>query len=297
VSYLFARAGFGDSYRDVYPDPVARPGFTWTPGGPETDPHEVFDRIDWVLHAGPVTTLDSQIVGETGGPDVDIAVPAPYPSDHRGVVSTFRVDALKPLPFAATQQRRIIQGDTISVQWQLGGAPGERVGVVRRTASGDVWVRSITPRVDFGRAPIAIGRLAPGRYDVVLADHAGRVRTREPVYVYRPTDHPTVHAAKATFRVGETLRFSWTEAPGNGLDWIGVFPCTAKGRCGDNSTYLLYTYTQTAIEGSLSIGADRGGFEGTSAPWPLPPGSYVARLLIDDSYVSIGHSSVFHIVP
>jgi hypothetical protein len=296
VSYDFARAGFGDSFRDIYPDPVATPGFTWTPGGPETDPHEVFDRIDWVLHAGPATTLDSKIVGEVGGPDVGVSVPAPYPSDHRGVVSTFRVDALTPLPFAATQQRRIIQGDTISVQWQLGAGSGQRVGIVRPTAQGDVWVRSISPSVDFGQAPIAIGNLAPGRYDVALAGHDGRIRTREPVYVYRPTDHPTVTPTKPTFRVGETLRISWTEAPGNGLDWIGIFPCSKAGVCGDNSTYLLYNYTQTAIEGTLSIGADRGGFEGTSAPWPLPPGKYVARLLIDDSYISIGQSPIFTIV-
>jgi hypothetical protein len=44
----------------------------------------------------------------------------------------------------------------------------------------------------------------------------------------------------------------------------------------------------------LSIGRERGGFEG-SAPWPLPPGRYVARLLIDDSYVSIGESNQFTI--
>ena len=89
---------------------------------------------------------------------------------------------------------------------------------------------------------------------------------------------------------------SWTDSPGNGLDWIGLFPCRANGKCGDNSTFLLYDYTQTAIEGTLTIGKDRAGFEGISAPWPLPPGRYVARLLIDDSYVSIGQSPQFTIV-
>jgi hypothetical protein len=97
------------------------------------------------------------------------------------------------------------------------------------------------------------------------------------------------------FHVGERIGVSWTEAPGNGLDWIGLFPCSANGHCGDNSTYLLYAYTRTDIEGSLTIGAERGGFEG-SAPWPLPPGRYVARLLIDDSYRSIGESQQFTIV-
>ena len=41
-------------YRQVHPDPVADPGFTWTPGYPrEPKGLEVHDRIDWVLHSRP----------------------------------------------------------------------------------------------------------------------------------------------------------------------------------------------------------------------------------------------------
>jgi hypothetical protein len=29
--------------------------------------------------------------------------------------------------------------------------------------------------------------------------------------------------------------------------------------------------------------------------WPLPPGKYVVRLLVDDSYISIAHSRHFRI--
>src|SRR6185369_14020183 len=67
VSRALADAGFRDSNRDAHPDPVAVPGFTWTPGGPESDPHEVHDRIDWVLASGPASPLDSTVVGEAGG--------------------------------------------------------------------------------------------------------------------------------------------------------------------------------------------------------------------------------------
>ncbi len=38
ASKALADAGFGDSYRDAHPDPVADPGYTWSPGGPETRP-------------------------------------------------------------------------------------------------------------------------------------------------------------------------------------------------------------------------------------------------------------------
>ncbi|WP_203718605.1 endonuclease/exonuclease/phosphatase family protein [Asanoa siamensis] len=51
ASRALADAGLTDTYREAHPDPVKDPGFTWTPGGPEADPQEVHDRIDWVLRA------------------------------------------------------------------------------------------------------------------------------------------------------------------------------------------------------------------------------------------------------
>ena len=51
ASKALADAGFRDSYRDAHPDPVLDPGYTWSPGGPETLKKDFFDRIDWVLHA------------------------------------------------------------------------------------------------------------------------------------------------------------------------------------------------------------------------------------------------------
>ena len=74
--------------RTVHPDPVATPGFTWTPGSPEGEKVEVFDRIDWVLFDGPAEAQASRVVGEADNPNVDIEVDT-WPSDHRGVVSTF----------------------------------------------------------------------------------------------------------------------------------------------------------------------------------------------------------------
>jgi hypothetical protein len=252
-----------------------------------------------VLHAGPVTTLDSRLIGKAGGADVDLPVPAPYPSDHRGVVSTFRVDAVQPAAFASTQQRRITQGQHITVRWQLGSGPDPRVGLVRHTRTGDVWVRSLTPKAAFDKFSFGIADLAAGNYDVVLADRGGsRILTRQPVHVYPPGAGATVTTSRSTYRVGQRIGVSWTGAPGQGLDWIGLFPCNATtGKCGGNGTYLLYQYTQTRIEGSLTIGAERSGFEGISATWPLPPGRYVARLLVDDSYTSVGASQQFTIVP
>lgn len=81
-----AEAGFVDAYRAIYPDPVAKPGYTWTPlWTTEDDPEDKHDRIDFVFVRG-ATVTDAAIVGEDG-PRSDIVV-TPWPSDHRAVAAT-----------------------------------------------------------------------------------------------------------------------------------------------------------------------------------------------------------------
>ena len=110
ASARLADAGFVDSYRSVHPDPVADPGFTWTPGGPEAREDDVFDRIDWVLSAGPATAVASRLVGETGNPQVDVATAGRFPTDHRGVVSTFEVAPPEAPPTVSPAARRVFVG-------------------------------------------------------------------------------------------------------------------------------------------------------------------------------------------
>ena len=76
-SKLLADNGFIDSYRAVHPDPVAKPGFTWTPGYPYpfVRPQETHDRIDY-LYAIGAKAVKSEIIGEPKNPDVDIVVNA-----------------------------------------------------------------------------------------------------------------------------------------------------------------------------------------------------------------------------
>jgi exonuclease III len=90
-------AGFADSFRTARPDEVNDRGYTWTPGypPPNLSPNEVHDRIDIVYSRGSqVSVLNSQTVGlDAGNPNTDIAVSG-YNSDHRAVVSEFRIDQL-----------------------------------------------------------------------------------------------------------------------------------------------------------------------------------------------------------
>ena len=82
-------SGFVDTFRAVFADEVARPGFTWTPTSAADDPEDHHDRIDFVFARAPgLEVLRAGIVGEAA-PVADIVV-TPWPSDHRAMVATVR---------------------------------------------------------------------------------------------------------------------------------------------------------------------------------------------------------------
>ena len=93
ISLKLEQLGFHDSYREIHPNPVEKPAYTWNSGYPgeknRIEPNEKHDRIDFVYHSGPSKVKDSKIVGEPG-PYSELRM-IPWPSDHRAVVSTFEV--------------------------------------------------------------------------------------------------------------------------------------------------------------------------------------------------------------
>ena len=288
VSLAYADAGFRDSYRDVHPDPVTRPGFTWTPGGPESVRREVHDRIDWVLHSGLARAVESDVVGERGGPDVDISI-HPYPTDHRGVASTFVVGPGEPPAFAAPERRRLTIGDMLSVVFH----GGEQVALAR---AGGGSVSAQPTLAEDGTLTFSTAGLERGRYEARLLDEVGGVVSRAPLWLYRPGERTKVRTAKRVYERREPIRVSWSNAPGMRWDWVAVYrvepgektpyatPGCNAGYCG-NGAYLVYVYTKTAIEGETTLGSG-----------PLRPGTYEVRYLLDDGYSSVAKSQRFRIV-
>lgn len=86
-SRKLAEAGFVDAYRAIYPDEVAKPGFTWTPTTEEDAKDDHHDRIDFIYARGG-EIIDAAILGEK--PERADIVVTPWPSDHRAVVATIR---------------------------------------------------------------------------------------------------------------------------------------------------------------------------------------------------------------
>jgi endonuclease/exonuclease/phosphatase family metal-dependent hydrolase len=290
VSRAVVGAGFRDSFRDVHPDPLTHPGLTWwakrqrirdyNPG--DADPQ---DRIDFLWYAGPARVTGSQIVGEAGAAGVSIAV-MPWPSDHRGVVSSFEVIPA-PLPaFVAARRRVYRSGEKIRIAYCAPDLDAGSIGVAR-SVEGEAAPprRSVAIALEQDSLELPGEAFPAGRYDVALRDASGHVIRRNEFWVVDPAVAPAVELVGSRFARGEPLQIRWQNGPGNRNDWLGVFDAGAPRNAQD---VLTWGYVRARSSGALALGAPTA-----ESGWPLPPGRYVVRLLKDDAFELLAESSPF----
>jgi len=279
VTLALEEVGFVDTYRAIYPDPTERIGITWTPGypAPRLRPNEVVDRIDMVHVLGDVEVLDAEIVGEVGGPDVDIAV-SPYPSDHRGMVATVRFTSAEPPLFAAVTDRHIVVGDPIVVRYHApNGEETDRLVILPSDGTvTDDALMSLPPAEAsfFGAVTFGSATLPPGEYAAALVDGNGEEISRSQFWVVGQDAVPSISPVQSTYAAGEPIEVSWENAPGYRWDWLGIY------EAGDSDLYNYYAfiYTGATVAGTAVFDAEALGEA------MLPPGDYEVRLMFDDGY-------------
>ena len=215
-------------------------------------------------------------MGERGGPDVAIAV-HPWGSDHRAVVSAFDVTPGTPPVMVSPSPLLAEIGEPLEVTFHAPGGAGERLRLVPVGGDpvSDVIDSHGTPpgAPTDGTVAFPTDGLAAGEYDVVLIDGADAELARSPFWV-RPVGAPPELDAERRVEVGEPVAISFSLAPANRFDWIGIYE-----RGGDPvvDSYLDYRYAGAVVEGSVS-------FDG---PRSLPPGRYTAHYLLTDLYRSV----------
>ncbi|HEV7846041.1 MAG TPA: endonuclease/exonuclease/phosphatase family protein [Thermoleophilaceae bacterium] len=279
VSVALERAGFRDSYREVYPDPVARPGLTWTAGTPppRIRRRETVDRIDWVTVNGPATTVTSRLVGEPGGPDVDIGLP--WGSDHRAVASTFEVSAAPAPPLAHAEPRVVRRGERVAVRYIGARGAAKRVGILPAVGGRPIASLPIADTSDHRAVLFGTADLRPGAYRAALLSH-GHVVAASRFWVLGRDERPRIRTSRGTYAPGETVGLRWSGMPGNRFDWVGIFKA---GRTLDLYGYLGFSYIGALPSGRISMTtADLGR---------LAPGRYVAGLFLDDGYSLLARTS------
>jgi endonuclease/exonuclease/phosphatase family metal-dependent hydrolase len=283
VSKALADAGFRDSYREMHPDPVANPGITWTSGYPvpHREANEMIDRIDQIYALGNSTTVASQIVGETGGPDIDIGI-APWPSDHHAVVAAFKA-VPGPAPAMVSLDRRAVTvGEPLAVRFHAADSADGRIedGKVAIVAAGGATDKPLmTMPTNDGtdrRSVVVFGSvlLKPGAYDAALLNADGKELARAPFWMEAPGAVPTVSVDQASYGDTEHIVASWKNAPGNRRDWLGIY----KAGDPDQMNYVAFLYTNAAIDGTAT-------FDDSVIGGPLEAGDYEMRLMQDDAYL------------
>jgi len=274
VSKLIEGAGFLDTFRAAHPDPVAVPGLTWTPGRPwpVMPEGETADRIDFVWAAN-AAVVDSVVLGEPGNPAVALSV-SPYPSDHRGVVTTLEVEPVAAPALITVEPRPVRAGDSFLIRAQVPDG-GDWTAVVVK-AEGDWQTEAVTGIADVSLADRPTLRLssigmAAGVYDVVLVQGGAELARHR--FSVIPADGRATVEVTGPVAPGGDIPLRFAGAPGFKLDWLGVY------RAGEPSVYnyLGFAYTGARHEGEIVFPA--GTLYET-----LTPGDYEVRLMLDDAY-------------
>ena len=201
------------------------------------------DRIDYLYAAGPVDTLDSQLVGEEGGRGVELGFD-PWTSDHRAVVSTFDVTPVPMPTMVSVNEALLTQGESAHGRLPGAGTRGYRRDVPSEADTGSPElteelsgspgtfdVETSGPRAGGARrGPVGRGRVR-GR--------ARRVLGPRPERADRGLDRPW------TYGVGEPIMVSWTDGPANRWDWVGVY---AAAKADPKVDYYLIGTTSASMQ-------------------------------------------------
>lgn len=287
VSRAISDAGFHDSWREVYPDPLADPGLTWWAARPPLElyspgDNDAQDRIDFVWYAGPVTVRSSEIIGEQDRAGVNISI-TPWPSDHRGVVSAFRAIPA-PMPELVSTGRRIYRsGQDIDVVYHHKQNAASIVKIFRIDEAGDA-IADAQINSD-GHLVFAANLFTPGHYAVTMGLPGSAASLQKEFWVMAEGVGPAVEVIGSSFESGEPIEVAWNNAPGNRNDYVAAYKPGVPSGYEDG---LAWTYVHAMPEGRMSLD-DKSSEWG----WPLEPGSYVIRLMKDDGYEQLAESAVF----
>ena len=280
VTIAVEETGLVDTYRTVYPDAVANPGLTWPAARPKAGSYnpaldgKPSDRIDMTFVSPDIEVEGAEVVGEPDSEITDIEVD-PWPTDHRSVVTQLEIPLADPGPYVSPAQRLVDEGDTVEV---FGSAEDADAVEVEGTGG-----EPITVDLEDGIAEVNTADLSLGESTLTLMNDEGGALASGQLWVREPGAETSVTTSKKVYDKGEPIEVSWTDAPGNKWDWVGVYK---RGGDPDVNWYKNWLYTEATIAGSAMVDAEASG-----GPWPLPPGEYDVLVLVDDSYAELGRAS------
>ena len=286
VTQTIEQAQFTDSFRFLHPDVVEDEGLTWPSERPDVkgewnppkDANQ--DRIDFIFSGPGAKPLESFLMGEEGGPGVERSV-TPWPSDHRALISSFELDGppAPPPTLVAVQNQMVPIGEPLEVRFHApSGSTAIVASPVADDAAPEIARMSIEGETD-GAVTFDTSTWDAAEHWIQLLGPDRQIEAATRVYLLDPETGPTISTDRPSYRSGQAIGVEWYGAPANRWDWVGTFEQGAK-----NGQYIQYEYTDATVAGTTKI---NGGSPGS---WPLPPGKYSVRLLLDDGYKSVAEA-------
>ena len=178
----------------------------------------------------------------------------PWPTDHRGVVSTFVVSAGGRRPFRrARAARRVFVGDDARRSSSTARAPdGQRVAIVPAGGPASaVAEQAVGPPARGRDGDVRDAGLGARRLRRRPRSRPDARRLAQPVLAVPPGEPTKVWTSKRTYTNGEPIDVSWSNAPGMRWDWLAVYrvgpasktpyatPGCNAGYCGNNGLPAL----------------------------------------------------------
>ena len=115
------------------------------------------------MAAGPATTLASRLVGEVGGPSVELGV-SPWPSDHRAVASTFSVAPGRAPALVSAFPRVVTRGERVTLRYTRMKPNGRKVAILGPDSDRPLMSLPIYDASDHIAPLLGTRPLRPGAY-------------------------------------------------------------------------------------------------------------------------------------
>ena len=165
-------------------------------------------------------------------------------------------------------------GQTLTIRYTTTGRSGRRIGILPAHGTRPIVTLPILDGTDHLAAFFGTRPLGAGSYRAALLGRDGAVQASSPFWVLPRGARPRISAARRSFAAGEPIRLRWRNAPGNKLDWVGIY------RAGplDVYGYLGFSYLGARPHGTAELRA-RGPVREAQAG-PLRGGAVPGRRLL-----------------
>jgi hypothetical protein len=199
------------------------------------------------------------------------------------VVSTFTVTPAAAPAFVAVPHQQAVAGTEVVVQYHAPGG-GRLVLAPAGTAPETISAaRSLAGTTGLATLRVPTAGAAAGAWEAVLMDTGGTLLARQPYWLVAPGAKPKLTTTKRAFKSGEPIGVRWEAAPGQRWDYVALFPAVKP----DIAEPLAWRHTKATVAGEAALDS-----EAEPAVWPLPPGKYSVKLLLDDGYTILAESPI-----